>query len=103
MKKISVIGLWHLGLVNCVGFCEKGYQVSAIDFNKPLINNLKKGIPPLFEPNLEEKIAKYLKNKKLSFFDSAKSVKNSDYVIIAYDSPVNDKDEVDISPVVKAS
>lgn len=102
-KKVSVIGLWHLGLVNCVGFCEKGYQVSAIDFNKSLVKDLKKGIPPLFEPDLAEKISKHLKTKQLEFFSDAKISKDSDYVVIAYDSPVNDKDEVDISPVVTAA
>lgn len=103
MKKISVIGLWHLGLVNCVGFCEKGYSVTAIDFNKSLINNLKKGIPPLFEPDLSETINKHLKTNRLEFFIDASVSKDSDYVVIAYDSPVNDKDEVDISPVIKAA
>lgn len=103
MKKVSIIGLWHLGLVNCVGFCEKGYEVTAVDFNKSLINDLKKGVPPLFEPDLAEKINKHLKTKKLSFFTDPKVFKDSDYVVIAYDSPVNDKDEVDISPVIKAA
>lgn len=103
VKKVSVIGLWHLGLVNAVGFCEKGYSVTAIDFNKSLINDLKKGIPPLFEPDLTEKIEKHLKTQNLGFFSDPKTSKDAEYVVIAYDSPVNDKDEVDISPVVKAA
>ena len=102
MKSICVIGLWHLGLVNCVGLAELGNAVFGLDFDKTLIIKLTQGIPPLFEPGLKERIRKYLKLKKLRFSYQAKEVELADYVIIAYDSPVNEKDEVDISPVVNA-
>ncbi len=103
MKSICVIGLWHLGLVNCVGLAELGNTVIGLDFDKLLITKLTQGTPPLFEPGLKEKITEYLKLKKLRFSSEIKEVKTVDYVIIAYDSPVNEKDEVDISPVINAA
>lgn len=103
MESICVIGLWHLGLVNCVGFAELGKNVVGLDFNKELIKKLSQGTPPLFEPGLKEKITKYFKLKKLRFSYEIKEVKTADYVIIAYDSPVNEKDEVDISPIIEVA
>lgn len=103
MKSICVIGLWHLGLVNCVGLVELGNAVVGLDFDKTLVTKLAQGTPPLFEPGLKESIIKDLKLKKLRFSDNPKEVNKVDYVIIAYDSPVNEKDEVDISPVVNAT
>lgn len=103
MKSICVIGLWHLGLVNCVGLVELGNKVVGLDFDKTLIKKLAQGTPPIFEPGLKEKITKYLKLKKLRFSHEINEVHMANYVIIAYDSPVNEKDEVDISPVVTSA
>jgi len=103
MKTVSVIGLWHLGLVNTVGFAEKGYKVNAIEFDKTKIEQLQKINLPLFEPGLEERVKKYLGLKTLTFTNDPTAVKDSDFAVIAYDSPVDEKDQVDISPVVKAA
>lgn len=100
---VSVIGIWHLGAVNAAGFAEKGYQVLGLEFDRKKAARLQKGEPPLFEPGLEQMIAKHLKNEDLRFDSDPKAVATSDYVVIAYDSPVNERDEVDIAPVVKAA
>jgi UDPglucose 6-dehydrogenase len=103
MKKICIIGLWHLGMVNAVGFAEKGFQVTGLELDKNSLNKFKKGIPPLFEPDLEEKMKHYMKEGNLAFTDDPSVIEKADYFIIAYDSPVNEKDEVDITPVVNAA
>lgn len=103
MKTVCVIGLWHLGLVNSVGFAMKGFRVIGLDFNRSLINKLKKGKSPIFEPGLEEQIGKYLKDGRLIFVSSPKYVRKADFVVIAYDSQINEKGEVDISPIVDSA
>ncbi len=103
MKKICIIGLWHLGMVNAVGFAEKGFFVTGIELDPERLKKLKKGIPPLFEPGLKEKMEKYMSAGLLRFTDDVSTAKEADYVIIAYDTPVNEKDEVDISPISNAA
>lgn len=102
MKKICIIGLWHLGMVNAVGFAEKGFYVTGIELDREGLKKLKNWIPPLFEPGLKEKMEKYMKNGSLKFTDDVSTAKEADYAIIAYDTPVNEKDEVDISPISNA-
>lgn len=63
MKTVCVIGLWHLGSVNAVGFAEQGYKVIGLDFDEELIGKLNEGIPPLFEPGLEEAVKKHSQKK----------------------------------------
>lgn len=103
IKTICVIGIWHLGIVNAIGFAEQGYSVIGIDFDNEKVDNLNKGIPPLFEPNLENLMQKHLEDKTLLFSNNIQLVSEADAVIIAYDSPVNEFDEVDISPIIDAS
>jgi UDPglucose 6-dehydrogenase len=103
MSTVAVVGIWHLGIVNCVGFAEQGYEVVGIELDAEKAASLQSGVPPLFEPGLEELMKKHLASGRLRFTSDPKSVSGARWVVIAYDSPVNDKDEVDIGPVVRAS
>jgi UDPglucose 6-dehydrogenase len=101
---VCVIGIWHLGAVNAAGFAEKGYRVIGVELDRAKARALQKGTPPIFEPGLEEMTRKHLASGQLRFTsDPAAAAAEADYVVIAYDSPVNDRDEVDISPIVAAA
>ena len=100
---VCVIGIWHLGAVNAVGFAEKGYRVIGVELDPKKARRLQQGIPPLFEPGLKELFEKHLKLGQLSFSSDPSVAKDADYVVIAYDSPVNERDEVDITPVTQAA
>lgn len=95
-KKIGVIGMWHLGSIYAASLASLGFQVRAFDYEKKTIENLKKNIPPLFEPNLVETITKYKEN--LSFTSDEKEFFHElDYIFITFDLPVDDYDRVDLS------
>src|SRR5205085_9414949 len=66
-KAVAVIGIWHLGAVNAVGFAEKGYTVLGIEFDKQKAASLQQGKAPLFEPGLEQLMACHLKKRNLRF------------------------------------
>lgn len=103
MTRVAVVGIWHLGIVNAVGFAELGYDVVGIEFDADKAAALQAGTPPLFEPGLEAMMKKHLASGRLRFASDASAAAGARWVVIAYDSPVNDKDEVDISPVVDAA
>lgn len=100
---VCVIGIWHLGAVNAAGFAAKGYRVIAVDLDPKKAKRLQQGTPPLFEPGLEELTREHLKSGQLRFTSDLSAAKEADYVVIAYDSPVNERDEVDITPVSEAA
>lgn len=103
MSDVCVIGIWHLGIVNAVGFAELGYDVTGLELDAEKAALLQGGTPPLFEPGLEDLMSKHLASGKLRFAHEPSAAAGAKWVVIAYDSPVNDKDEVDITPVVKAA
>lgn len=97
MKKVGVLGLWHLGCVYSACLAEQRFNVVGFDFDKKVISNLQKGIPPLFEPGLEELVKKNL-NNNLSFTNLVKeAITNKDYVFVTLDTPVNNHDVVSLS------
>ena len=83
-----MIGTGYVGLVSGVCFSDLGNDVICVDKDLTKINNLKKGVIPIYEPGLQELVLKNIKNKKLSFSNDLKnSVKKSDIVFICVGTP----------------
>ena len=102
LKKIGVIGLWHLGCTASASLAKVGYEVTGFDFDQKLIGNLNKAVLPIAEAGLSELTREMLKNKRLSFSSDFKRLANSEYIVIAYDTPVGDDDRPDLSVIKEA-
>jgi len=96
-----MIGTGYVGLVSGVCFSDLGNDVICVDKDKNKINNLKKGIIPIYEPGLEELVLKNYNNKRLNFSTNLQeSVKKSDVVFICVGTPTKKKgNKADLSQV----
>jgi len=103
-KRVCVIGIWHLGCVISACLADLGYSVVGVDKELKRVADLNKGIPPLFEPGLPELLISNLKRKSLSYTDNLKrGLNGAGYVMIALDTAVDEKDEVDLSEIFALS
>jgi len=103
--KLCMIGTGYVGLVSGVCFSDLGNDVICVDKDQDKINNLQKGIIPIYEPGLEELVLKNYKNKKLKFStDLDSSIKKSDIVFICVGTPTK-KDGIgaDLSQIYSVS
>ena len=82
MMNISIIGAGYVGLITGIGFAKLGNQVSIIDLNDDLIQNLKNGKPPFYEPDLEEYFKKPDVIGNMSFFNNYEECINKETEII---------------------
>src|SRR5918995_613402 len=88
MKQICVIGVGYVGLVTAACFADLGNRVVALDVDQQRVENLKKGIMPIYEPGLEELVKRNTKSGRLSFTTSyADALKGAEFAFIAVGTP----------------
>ncbi|MDF3362860.1 UDP-glucose/GDP-mannose dehydrogenase family protein [Sulfitobacter sp. Ks41] len=103
--KIAIIGTGYVGLVSGVCFSDFGHEVVCVDKDFTKINSLKEGKIPIYEPGLEDLLAKNIEAGRLSFTcDLHEAVVRADAVFIAVGTPTRRGDgHADLSYVFAAA
>lgn len=102
---ITMIGTGYVGLVSGVCFSDFGHQVTCVDLSEDKINRLNNGEVPIYEPGLDEVMAKNVKAGRLHFTTDLKSaVDGAEAVFIAVGTPTRRGDgHADLSYVMAAA
>lgn len=98
---IAIVGTGYVGLVSGTCFAETGVNVTCVDVNSEKIENLKKGLIPIYEPGIEELISRNVKAQRLSFTTSLEEcLNNVDIVFSAVGTPPDEDGSADLSYVL---
>ena len=103
--KIAMIGTGYVGLVSGVCFSDFGHDVICVDKDPAKIDRLRAGEVPIFEPGLQDLMAKNVAAGRLSFtLDLAEAVADADAVFIAVGTPTRRGDgHADLTYVMAAA
>ncbi|HSW89129.1 MAG TPA: UDP-glucose/GDP-mannose dehydrogenase family protein [Candidatus Saccharimonadales bacterium] len=101
---ITFLGHGYVGLVTAAVFADLGNTVWVIGHTAEKIENLKKGILPIYEPGLEEIVKRNVNAGRLLFtLDYDKAIPASEVVFIAVGTPPKPTGEADLSVVFEVA
>ena len=97
VKDIAVIGVGYVGLVTAACFADLGNRVVGLDINTDKIAGLQRGEMPIYEPGLEEMVARNVAAGRLRFTPSyPEALAEAEFVFIAVGTPSGVDGEADL-------
>ena len=99
--KILIVGTGYIGLVTGVCFAELGIDVICVDVEKDKIDNLKKGISPIYEEGLDKLLEKNIQRGTIQFStDLSECLNDVDVVFSAVGTPPDEDGSADLKYVI---
>lgn len=99
--KVTVFGIGYVGLVQATVLAEVGHDVVCIDVDQKKVDDLKKGIIPIYEPGLEPLVKENYEAGRLHFTtDAQKGVEHGDLQFIAVGTPPDEDGSADLKYVL---
>lgn len=97
-EPIGVIGTGYVGLVTAAGFAELGSDVYCIDIDEAKIRGLEQGVIPIWEPGLEELVARHRGRMHFST-DIGQALEHARLLFVAVGTPPTYSGDADLSAV----
>jgi UDPglucose 6-dehydrogenase len=99
--KVTVFGIGYVGLVQAAVLAEVGHDVVCVDVDQNRVDNLEKGIIPIYEPGLTPLVKSNFESGRVQFTtDAAKGVKHGDIIFIAVGTPPDEDGSADLQYVL---
>jgi UDPglucose 6-dehydrogenase len=99
--KVSIFGTGYVGLVTGACLAEVGHTVLCADVDQAKVENLRKGILPIWEPGLEEIVKRTAADGRLRFTTSGEeAVAHGQVIFIAVGTPPDEDGSADLSHVL---
>ncbi|USL94741.1 UDP-glucose/GDP-mannose dehydrogenase family protein [Riemerella anatipestifer] len=101
---ITIVGTGYVGLVTGTTLAELGNTVYCVDIDEKKVEGMKKGIVPIYEPNLEEMFLRNIQAQRLFFTTNLKeAVDQSEVIYLALPTPPGEDGSADLSYVLKVA
>lgn len=102
--KVTVFGIGYVGLVQAAVLAEVGHDVVCVDVDQNKVDNLKKGIIPIYEPGLTLLVNSNFEAGRVVFTtDAAQGIKHGDVIFIAVGTPPEEDGSADLKYVLSVA
>ena len=97
--KIAVLGMGHVGLPTALGLADLGWQILGADSSESLLDQLRAGQAPFYEPGIEKLLSKHLGKKFHPVADLKQTIREATILFVCVGTPQRENGEADLSQV----
>lgn len=99
--KVTVFGIGYVGLVQAAVLADVGHEVVCVDVDQEKVDNLKKGIIPIYEPGLTPIVESNFAEGRIKFTtDAAEGIAHAELQFIAVGTPPDEDGSADLKYVL---
>jgi UDPglucose 6-dehydrogenase len=104
VSSIAVIGTGYVGLSTAACLADLGHDVTGLDIDEAKIATLRQGRPTIYEPGLDEVMARAIHAKRLRFTtEYGDAIPGADFVFVAVGTPMGRRGEADLVFIKQAA
>lgn len=104
MKNIAVVGTGYVGLVTGTCFAETGNMVTCIDINTEKVEQMKQGLIPIYEPELDVLFERNIRAGRLQFTTNlAEGIADAEIIFLALPTPPGEDGSADLSYILSVA
>jgi UDPglucose 6-dehydrogenase len=98
---VTVIGTGYVGLIQGICLADVGHEVTCVDLDEAKIARLREGVSPIYEPGIDEVLAKSIASGRLRFESMREGLRPllGDVVFVAVGTPMAATGSADLSAV----
>lgn len=101
---LAIVGTGYVGLVSGTCFADMGVNVTCIDINERKIEELRRGVIPIYEPGLEEMVLRNVQAGRLRFgTDLSQGIDDYDVIVCAVGTPPGEDGSADLQYVLEVA
>lgn len=99
--KVTVFGIGYVGLVQAAVLAQVGHDVHCVDVDQTKVDNLKKGMIPIYEPGLTPLVTSNFEAGRITYTtDAASAIKHGELIFIAVGTPPDEDGSADLKYVL---
>lgn len=103
-RRVAIVGAGYVGLSSSVCLAELGHVVHAVDIDARRVAGLQQAVSPIFEPGLDDLLAKHRTTDRLRFTTSiGRAMKGAEFVFLCVATPAGANGAMDLSQVRAAA
>src|SRR5438105_9052374 len=102
-ESVSFVGLGYVRLCTATVMASRGIRIIGVDVEEKRIEELRKGVRPFDEPQLEQMLKTAVRKKRMEFTTDASLVSDSSTVFLTVGTPSKDDGSIDLTYVKKAT
>ena len=102
--RLSMVGTGYVGLVTGVCLANTGNHVTCVDVDAAKVDRLRSGKSPIYEPGLDDLLARNIAAGRLTFTtDALAAHKDADMIFICVGTPSDDRGHTDLRFIFSAA